>query len=139
MLARPVAPRPPALATRPRLIARASPLPPRRAVATSAASSAADGVTGDMLAPSAFNTPLVRVLAIGAAALGGSALTAAASPGAGPALLHLVAWGTGLGTAVYTTFFLGIAMFKNLPRQGERRVCGGKGGGRGQKGELAQL
>jgi hypothetical protein len=33
------------------------------------------------------------------------------------AVIHLLAFGTWFGTAVYTTFVLGLTMFKNLPRQ----------------------
>jgi hypothetical protein len=56
----------------------------------------------------------VIILAIGAA--GKSPLTSALSAQAA-ATIHLLSFATWLGTLVYTTFVLGITMFKNLPRQ----------------------
>ncbi len=43
-------------------------------------------------------------------------------PAAGIAFVHLLAWGTWLGTLVYTTFVVGLTLFKNLPRQTFGRV-----------------
>jgi hypothetical protein len=36
--------------------------------------------------------------------------------------LHLLAWGTWFGSMMYTTFVVGIVMFKTLPRQTFRDV-----------------
>lgn len=38
-------------------------------------------------------------------------------PASTSATLHLLAFGTFIGTVIYTTFIAGITMFKNLPRQ----------------------
>jgi len=87
---------------------------PRGTVRTPAA--AGSSVQGDMLTPSVFNKPTVRLGALAAAVL----LSAGSSLGGGSAgavAAHALAWGTQLGTMVYTTFFAGLLMFKNLPRQ----------------------
>lgn len=39
------------------------------------------------------------------------------APARASALIHLMAFGIWLGTSFYTTFVLGLTMFKNLPRQ----------------------
>lgn len=69
-----------------------------------------------MLTPSAFNKTSVRLAGLGLAVL----LSAGSSLGGGAAgatAAHLLAHGVQLGTTIYTTFFAGILMFKNLPRQ----------------------
>ena len=112
--------------------ARVAPARARRATRIAPAASAAaaaDDVSGDMLSPSIWNTPAARLVTVGAGAVITAAASAAASPALGPAAMHVMSWATGLGTMLYTTFFLGIAMFKNLPRQGEGVVCGVCGGG----------
>ena len=82
---------------------------------------AADGVDGEMLTPSLSNNPVVRaaaVLAGAAVAAGGvSALAAQSAPA-----VHLLAWGFQWGMQAYVTFFAGIVMFKNMPRQAFGRV-----------------
>ena len=35
----------------------------------------------------------------------------------GAAMVHLLAYGTLLGTLVFNTFVVGLTMFKNMPRQ----------------------
>jgi Domain of unknown function (DUF4149) len=55
-----------------------------------------------------------------AALIAATALAARGSllvPGALPTFVHLLSFGIWLGSTVYTTFFAGIIMFKNLPRQ----------------------
>jgi len=61
--------------------------------------------------PAVWNTPWFRAttLMLGGAAAGGVLPFASA--------LHLFAYGTWLGTNVWTTFVAGLTMFKNLPRQ----------------------
>mgnify|MGYP002628530470 FL=1 len=91
----------------------------RPSVATSAATASYnnDDVQGEMLSPSLFNKPEVRALAIAAGVAAAAAGTGAVSSAATLAAVHLTAFGISLGTQIYTTFFLGIAMFKALPRQ----------------------
>lgn len=103
--------------SRPSITARVAPARLRRATRIAPAAASVDDVTGDMLYPSIWNTPAARLVTVGAGAVITAAATAAASPALGPAALHVMSWATGLGTMLYTTFFLGIAMFKNLPRQ----------------------
>jgi hypothetical protein len=69
-----------------------------------------------MLSPSVFNKTSVRlgVLALAILLSAGSSLGGGA---AGATAAHVLAWGAQLGTTVYTTFFAGVLMFKNLPRQ----------------------
>lgn len=89
---------------------------PRPTTTIVPAAAAADGsVQGDMLEPSVFNKPSVRAAAL-AAAVALSAGTSFGGPAAATAA-HVLAWATQFGTMVYTTFFAGILMFKNLPRQ----------------------
>ncbi|CAK0840117.1 unnamed protein product, partial [Prorocentrum cordatum] len=61
--------------------------------------------------PALWNKPLFRAAAL----VGGGALAGSAAPFA--AMLHLAAYGTWLGTSVWTTFIAGLTMFKNLPRK----------------------
>jgi hypothetical protein len=67
-------------------------------------------------APSVFNRPEVRAAALAVAAALSAGSSLAGGPGAATAV-HVLAWAAQFGTAVYTTFFAGILMFKNLPRQ----------------------
>lgn len=90
------------------------------AAASSSSSPAAannDDVQGEMLSPSIFNKPAVRAAAIAAGVAAAAAGTGAVSSAATLAAVHLTAFGIGLGTQIYTTFFLGIAMFRALNRQ----------------------
>ena len=91
-------------------------LPARLPVRTVVRAAASGSVQGDMLTPSVFNKTSVRLgaLAIAVVLSAGSALGGGA---AGAVAAHALAWGTQLGTTIYTTFFAGILMFKNLPRQ----------------------
>lgn len=63
------------------------------------------------ISPAVWNTPLFRAAAIllGASAFGGVLPFTA--------LLHLTTFGAWLGANIWTTFFAGITMFKNMPRQ----------------------
>ena len=70
-----------------------------------------------MLNPSIFNKPLVRALSIAAGVAAAAAGTGAAASAQTLAAVHLTSWAISLGTMIYVTFFAGIAMFKNLPRQ----------------------
>jgi len=91
-------------------------LPARPLSAPPAAAAGAGAVQGDMLTPSVFNKTSVRLGALALAAL----LSAGSSLGGGAAgtvAAHTLAWGVQFGTTIYTTFFAGILMFKNLPRQ----------------------
>lgn len=85
-----------------------------RQVAASA-STTSDGM-GTIVEPSVFNKGFVRAAVVlgtvAAAVIGGKFL-----PGVAALSLHLGAAGTWLGVNVWTTFFAGITMFKNLPRQ----------------------
>lgn len=93
-------------------------------VATSAAAANSSGgdVQGEMLSPSLFNKPAVRAVAIAAGVAAAAAGTGAASSAATLAAVHLTAFSISLGTQIYTTFFLGIAMFKSLGRQAFGRL-----------------
>lgn len=95
--------------------ARRAAVPRRMAVRVRGAASA--DVDGAMLEPSLANNPLVRVVGLAAAAAGTAAASAAASPAVGAVAAHLLSFAFSFGAQFYTTFFLGIAMFKNLPRQ----------------------
>lgn len=75
-----------------------------------------------MLSPSLFNKPAVRAVAIAAGVAAAAAGTGAASSAATLAAVHLTAFGISLGTQIYTTFFLGIAMFRSLGRQAFGRL-----------------
>lgn len=71
---------------------------------------------GTIVEPSLVNKGFFRAAVIlgtvAAAIMGGQFL-----PGVPAMSLHLAAAGTWLGVNVWTTFFAGITMFKNLPRQ----------------------
>lgn len=73
-------------------------------------------VTGDMLAPSAANNNVVRLLAASVAVLAMARCTGYL-PGRGAAAVHLVAFAAWLGSTIWVTFIGGITMFKNMPRQ----------------------
>ncbi|GLC38364.1 hypothetical protein PLESTB_001268800 [Pleodorina starrii] len=75
-----------------------------------------ENFTGDMLKPSIVNTPAVRaasVLAAVAAVAGSTVLL----PNTVGAFLHVTSYAVLLGTQLWNTFFVGLTMFKNLPRQ----------------------
>ncbi|GBF99577.1 hypothetical protein Rsub_12202 [Raphidocelis subcapitata] len=91
----------------------------RRSVEARAAAAAAGGggdVQGAMLQPSAANTPVVRALTVVAAVVAVSGGTTLLS-NVGAAFVHVLAYGTLLGTIVFNTFVVGLTMFKNMPRQ----------------------
>lgn len=78
-------------------------------------------VSGPMLSPSPANKPWVRAAAVTAAvaaATGGTTLL----PATGAAFVHLTTYAIFLGTNVWNSFFVGITMFKNMPRQMFGRV-----------------
>ncbi|MEW5305599.1 MAG: hypothetical protein WDW38_008083 [Sanguina aurantia] len=80
-----------------------------------------DGVTGAMLEPSVLNKQWVRALAILAAVglVSGSSIW---MPSRIVAFLHVTSYALMLGTSVWNTFFVGLTMFKNMPRQMFGRV-----------------
>ncbi|KAG2441228.1 hypothetical protein HYH02_010071 [Chlamydomonas schloesseri] len=86
------------------------------APAGAAATAVNEDFKGDMLKPSVVNTPLVRAAAV-LGAVGLVAGSTALLPGAVGAFLHVTAYGILLGAQLWNTFFVGITMFKNLPRQ----------------------
>lgn len=71
---------------------------------------------GEMLAPSVANRPIVRLVALAAAVLA-AARSAPLLPSSVMGFMHILTFGTWLGTLVYTSFVIGIVAFKNLPRQ----------------------
>jgi len=73
-------------------------------------------VKGDMLEPSIVNKNPIRGLVI-VAALAAAARGTGFLPAQAAATTHLLAWGCLVGINVWTTFFAGVTMFKNLPRQ----------------------
>ena len=75
-----------------------------------------------MLSPSLFNKPAVRAIAIAAGVSLAAAGTGVVSSAATLSAVHLTSFGISLGTQIYTTFFLGIAMFKSLGRQAFGRL-----------------
>lgn len=69
-----------------------------------------------MLKPSVVNTPWVRA----AAALVAVALAAGSTvllPSKLGAFLHVISYAVWLGSQLWNTFFVGLTLFKNLPRQ----------------------
>lgn len=96
--------------------------PSSSSVATAATAASNGDVQGEMLTPSLFNKPAVRAVAIAAGVAAAAAGTGAASSAATLAAVHLTAFGISLGTQIYTTFFLGIAMFRSLGRQAFGRL-----------------
>ncbi|GAB4813111.1 hypothetical protein N2152v2_000157 [Parachlorella kessleri] len=97
-------------------------MPPHSGKVSAAAAAAADAagspatageVKGDMLAPSIFNNNLLRLAAMGAAV----ALAAKSSvllPAQGLSFVHLLAYGTWLGSVIWTTFIAGIGIVGSL-------------------------
>lgn len=81
-----------------------------------AGASATSDNMGTIVEPSIVNKGFFRAAVVlgtvAAAIVGGKFL-----PGVPAMSLHLAAAGTWLGVNVWTTFFAGITMFKNLPRQ----------------------
>lgn len=99
----------------------AAPRPQVRAAAAGAAAAGNDDVKGAMLEPSAANNPLVRVLTVAAAVTAVSSGSTLLS-GHGAAFVHVLAYGTLLGSIVFNTFVVGLTMFANMPRQMFGRV-----------------
>ncbi|CAL5220682.1 g2731 [Coccomyxa viridis] len=85
------------------------------------ASKPADDVSGAMLEPSAFNKNWVRLAWVSAAVIIAARSTEFV-PVKVAALVHVLAWGLWLGSNIWTTFAVGITMFKNMPRQMFGRV-----------------
>lgn len=59
----------------------------------------------------------VRVLALSAAVLVAARFSPSYLSGKALGFVHLLAFGTYVGTNIWTTFIAGLTMFKNLPRQ----------------------
>jgi hypothetical protein len=89
----------------------------RRRADVSAAAASAENFEGAMLTPSVANKTAVRGIALAASVTAAAYLGAPSMQPAAAAFAHLIAVATFLGAAFYTTFFAGILMFKNLPRQ----------------------
>jgi hypothetical protein len=96
------------------------PTPTRRNVSASAAAAADDAgkndVQGAMLEPSVVNTPWARAFGV-TAAVAATAASTTVMPLQAATFVHLVAYGIFLGSNVWNTFFVGLTMFKNMPRQ----------------------
>ncbi|KAA6430083.1 MAG: transmembrane protein [Trebouxia sp. A1-2] len=75
------------------------------------------GVQGAMLEPSVANKNWVRLLAVSVAVLAAARFSPAYLSSKALGFVHLIAFGTFLGTNIWTTFVAGLTMFKNLPRQ----------------------
>ncbi len=69
------------------------------------------------IAPAFHNKLSVRLLAIVSGVALAMRQSGAALPLATAKAVHLLAFGTNLGSTLYTTFVLGIVMIKHLPRQ----------------------
>jgi hypothetical protein len=96
----------------------------QHATATDEAKSVeAAGKEEQWLKPALHNTPAFRAVSIlTALGLAWYSTTTAANPLAAlstkaAATIHLLAYGTWLGSVFYTTFIAGFTLFKNLPRQ----------------------
>ena len=63
----------------------------------------------------------VRLLAVSVAVLAAARFSPAYLSSKALGFVHLIAFGTFLGTNIWTTFVAGLTMFKNLPRQ--VRIC----------------
>ncbi|KAF5837336.1 hypothetical protein DUNSADRAFT_4495 [Dunaliella salina] len=116
--ASPEAPASPSTSTSP---ATASEPTPQQPVSAQQPAPAKDDVSGPMLEPSAANTPLAKALvplAATAAAVGSTAFI----PGKLVAFLHVTSFALWLGSNIWNTFFVGLTMFKNMPRQMFGRV-----------------
>lgn len=59
----------------------------------------------------------VRLLAVSVAVLAAARFSPAYLSSKALGFVHLIAFGTFLGTNIWTTFVAGLTMFKNLPRQ----------------------
>ena len=92
--------------------------PPKRMNDLSSTSLKASDVSSSWTEQRIHNTNWFRCSAIvlSIALAGQSPLSSALSAQAA-ATIHLLSFGTWFGTMAYTTFVLGITMFKNLPRQ----------------------
>lgn len=91
------------------------------AATATASAGGSDDVKGAMLDPSPANTPVVRALTVCAAVAAASGGTTLLSS-QGAAFVHVLAYGTLLGTLVFNTFIVGLTMFGNMPRQMFGRV-----------------
>lgn len=80
-----------------------------------------DDVSGAMLEPSPANKQWVRAL-VSAAAVAAAAGSSAFLPSKAAAFIHVAAFGIWLGTIMWNTFFVGLTMFKHMPRQMFGRV-----------------
>jgi hypothetical protein len=93
------------------------------ATATEEAKSEVIGKEEAWLKPALHNTPAFRAVSIlSALGLAWYSTTTASNPLAAmstkaAATIHLLAYGTWLGSVFYTTFIAGFTLFKNLPRQ----------------------
>ena len=59
----------------------------------------------------------VRLLAVSAAVLAAARFSPSYLSSKALGFVHLLAFGTYVGTNIWTTFIAGLTMFKNLPRQ----------------------
>ena len=64
-----------------------------------------------------YNMLQVRLLAVSVAVLAAARFSPAYLSSKALGFVHLIAFGTFLGTNIWTTFVAGLTMFKNLPRQ----------------------
>jgi hypothetical protein len=89
-----------------------------RKTASSATAASAPVDTEEWTKKRLHNTAAFRSLAIlGAVAVAGTKSSAQFLPAQATASIHVLSFATWFGTVAYTTFVLGITMFKNLPRQ----------------------
>eukprot|EP00879_Flechtneria_rotunda_P007162 GHRR01007516.1.p1 GENE.GHRR01007516.1~~GHRR01007516.1.p1 ORF type:complete len:223 (+),score=77.89 GHRR01007516.1:460-1128(+) len=98
----------------------------RRVLTTSNDAAAADNagsddVNGPMLQPSVVNTPWARAFGV-AATVAATAASTTVMPSQGANFVHLLAYGIFLGTNVWNSLFVGLTMFKSMPRQMFGRV-----------------
>lgn len=91
-------------------------LPAHTCVKVAAKATTAENFEGKVLEPSVVNKNWVRVAAL-AAAIAAAARSTSLWHSHAVSFVHLLSVGTFLGTSLWTTFFAGIAMFRNLPRQ----------------------
>lgn len=78
--------------------------------------------------PAFHNKLSVRILAVLAGVGYAMKTTGVVVPKLAATYVHLMMYGAGFGSLMYTTFVLGLVMFKNLPRQTfgklQSKVCG---------------
>jgi hypothetical protein len=98
--------------------ATASPLFATAASSDQQSSSSSEAAAEAWTKPRFHNKPWVRSVAIlTALALAGTSGAPQVLSANMNAAIHMLAFGTWLGTVFYTTFIAGLTMFKNLPRQ----------------------